>query len=291
MIDFYQAQKDLRQKAIRVLHNLSFVEDPTRVFRAIRFEQRLGFTLGAHTESLLKSAIRMGFVDKVSGPRVFNELVIIFREPEPLSSLRRMAELGLLVYLAPGLQMTKALEAEFEEAGRVIHWHDLLYTGRECRSWLVYLFCLLSELPAKAVREFCRRHGVPPKIARLLCDERKIAHDVQRLLVRRRQKKIVPKNSEMYRWLKPLSLEAVLYLMARCQSDEVRQWISNYYTHLRTVTTSLNGNDLQQLNVPEGPHFKKILDSLLDARLNGRVSSRDEELSFVKKRFASFIKS
>ena len=140
-----------------------------------------------------------------------------------------------------------------------------------------------------SVREFCRRHGVPPRITRLLCGERKIAHDVQRLLLRRRQKKIVPKNSEMYRWLKPLSLEAVLYLMARCQSDEVRQWISNYYTHLRAVSTSLNGNDLRRLNIPKGPHYKKILDTLLDARLNGRVSSRDEEISFIKKRFSRFI--
>ena len=92
-----------------------------------------------------------------------------------------------------------------------------------------------------------------------------------------------------YRWLKPLSLETVLYLMARCQSDEVRQWISNYYTHLRTVKTSLDGNDLHQLNIPEGPHYKKILDTILDARLNGRVSSRDEEISLVRKRFSKFI--
>ncbi len=289
LIDHYQAQKDLREKAIRVLHNLSFVEDPTRVFRAIRFEQRLGFKIGAHTESLLKSAIRMGFVDKVAGPRVYNELVIIFREPEPLSSLRRMAELELLVYLAPGLKLSGFLETVFAEAGRVIHWHDLLYTGRECRSWLVYLLCLLSELPAKGVREFCSRFRVPPRVARLLCEDRKVAHDVQRLLVRRRRKQVVPKNSEIYRWLKPLSLEAMLYLMARCQSDEVRQWISNYYTHLRSVRSSLDGNDLQRLGIAEGPHYKKILDALLDARLNGRVASRDEEIALVRKRFRKFI--
>jgi tRNA nucleotidyltransferase (CCA-adding enzyme) len=289
LIDHYQAQKDLRQKAIRVLHNLSFVEDPTRVFRAIRFEQRLGFRLGRHTEALLRSAVRMGFVDKVAGPRVYNELVVIFREPRPLASLQRMAEFGLLGYLHPDLKLIESLASDFEEADRVIHWHDLLYTGQECRSWVVYLFCLLSELPLKSVREFCRRFDLPPKVSRLLCDERKVAHDVQRLLLRRRQKNVIPTNSEIYRWLKPLALETVLYLMARCHSEEIRQWVSNYYAHLRPTTISLNGNDLSRLGIPEGAHYKKILDTLLDARLNGRVTSRDEEIALVKKRFSKHI--
>ncbi len=289
LIDYYQAQKDLRQKAIRVLHNLSFVEDPTRVFRAIRFEQRLGFRLGRHTESLLRSAVRMGFVDKVAGPRVYNELVIIFREPDPVSSLLRMSEFGLLGYLHPGLKWSRTLEEEFIEAGRVIHWHDLLYTGQQCRSWLVYLLCLVSELPLAAVREFCKRLGVPPKIDRLINEERKAAHDVQRRFLRRRNRKVAPKNSEIYRWLTPLSPETILYLMVRCRSEEVRQWISGYYTSLRKVKTALNGNDLALLGIPEGPHYKKILDALLDARLNGRVASRDEEIGLVRKRFSRLI--
>lgn len=290
LIDYYQAQKDLHQKAIRVLHNLSFVEDPTRVFRAIRFEQRLGFRIGAHTESLIRSAVRMGFVDKVAGPRVYNELVIIFKESKPLASILRMSEFDLLRYLHPDLVWSSSLEAHFLEAGRVIHWYDLLYTGEECRSWLVYLFCLLSELSHRAVKEFCTRIDVPPKIARLLGEERKNAHHVYKLFSRRIQKQVQPKNSEIYHWLKPLSVETILYLMVRSRSDHVRQWISRFFTHLRTAKTSLDGNDLAQLGIEAGPHYKKILETLLDARLNGRVESRNDEISLVKKRFSGYIR-
>ena len=78
--------------------------------------------------------------------------------------------------------------------------------------------------------------------------------------------------------------------MARCQSEEVRQWVSGYYTRLRTVTTALNGNDLARMGIAAGPDYKKILETLLDARLNGRVASRDEEVAFVRKRFARLVK-
>jgi len=289
LLDYYQAQRDLQQQAIRVLHNLSFVEDPTRVFRAIRFEQRLGFRLGRHTESLLRSAVRMGFVDKVAGPRVYNELVIIFKEPDPILSVHRMSEFGLLTCLHKSLKWSDAVELRFYEAGRAIDWYELLYTGEPCRSWIIYFLCLLSEITGKHVREFSDRLGVPPKISRIFCEERKIAHDVYRHLLRRHRKAVRPKNSEIFHWLKPLSVETLLYLMTLCDPDEVRQWVSEYYIQLRTVKTKLRGDDLLQLGISAGPHYKKILDTLLDARLDGRVANREEEISLVKKKYAKFI--
>ena len=289
LIDYYQAQKDLSQQAIRILHNLSFVEDPTRVFRAIRFEQRLGFRLGRHTESLLRSAVRMGFVDKVAGPRVYNELVIIFKELDPVSSVRRLSEFDLLGQINAALKWSDSLEIEFREAGRAIDWHDLLYTGERCRAWIVYMLCLLSPLTGKGVRDYCLKLGVPPKVGKILCEERKIVHAVQRRLAKRCQKGERPKNSEIYHWLEKLSTEALLYLMARCDSDEARQWVSYFYMHLRQVEPFLSGDDLKQIGIDSGPHYKKILGTLHDARLDGRVATRDQEISLVKKRFAKFI--
>jgi len=289
LIDFYQAQKDLRLGAIRVLHNLSFVEDPTRVFRAIRFEQRLGFRLGKHTESLLRSAVRMGFIDKVAGPRVYNELKIIFKEPDPTASVQRMSELELLAYLHPKLKWSRTIEAGFGEAAKVIHWYDLLFTGVSYRPWLIYFYCLMADLSLKEARELCQRLAVPPRVRKIVSDERRLAHDILRRLSRRKQKGQAPKNSELYRWLAPFSTETLLYIMVRCDNEEARQWVSHFFTHLQQVSSSLDGNDLRRLGIGEGPHYKKILDTLLDARLNGRVASRDEEIMLVKKRFSRFF--
>ena len=95
VLDYYGGQRDIDEKAIRVLHNLSFVEDPTRVFRAVRFEQRLGFKVGKQTESLLHSAIRLGLLEKLSGERIFNELFLILNERDPLPAIMRLVRLDV----------------------------------------------------------------------------------------------------------------------------------------------------------------------------------------------------
>jgi len=285
LLDFFGAQRDLQEKAIRVLHNLSFVEDPTRVFRAIRFEQRLGFHIGKHTEYLLRSAVRMGFLDKVGGLRLFNELVIILKEPEPLPAVTRMAEFDLLKYLHPSLSLTGRCRLLFENAGRTIHWYELLYTGENCDRWLVYFLCLAAPLDQDAMLGVCNRLNVPARYRELFCSEREAAHQALQLLERRRARRTTPRPSDIHHWLMPFSVEMLLYLMARAGSEEVRRWFSLFFTQLRGSSTKLGGRDLQALGIPPGPVFKKILATLLDARLNGQVTTRDDEIALVRRRF------
>ncbi|BCR05163.1 poly(A) polymerase [Desulfuromonas versatilis] len=285
LLDFFGGQRDLEEKAVRVLHNLSFVEDPTRVFRAIRFEQRLGFRIGVHTEHLLRSAVRMGFVDKVGGARVFNELVIILKEANPVPAVARMAELQLLKYLHPALVLTPRIRQRFEEASRVIHWHELLYTGEPCQGWLVYFLCLTVELDKDAMEGICRRLAVPARYVGMLCEQRAEARSRLQSLERRRARGTRTKASELYQWLKPLATEVLLAMMAQAGTDEVRQQISHFFTHLRNVSPLLDGNDLLALGIPPGPQYKVILHHLLQARLDGRVLTRDDELALVRKRY------
>ena len=91
LTDYFGGQQDLQDHNVRVLHNLSFVEDPTRVFRAIRFEQRLGFHIATHTENLIRNAVRMKVLEKVGGKRLLSELIQIFREPKPENAVNRMS--------------------------------------------------------------------------------------------------------------------------------------------------------------------------------------------------------
>lgn len=289
LIDFFQAQRDLSDGVIRVLHNLSFVEDPTRVFRAIRFEQRLHFNLGRHTEALLSSAVRMGFVEKIGGIRVYNELLHIFNEADPVASLKRMSDLGLLSGLHPALTWGEESARMFDEAGRALHWYGLLYTGKECRGWLVYLLCLLAELRPAQVEEFCQRLNVPPRIQRVLGEQRREALSIKRRLTRSLQQNKTPKNSLLYRWFNPLSIEVLIFLMAFSSSEESRRIISHYVTHLQDVKATLNGKALRLLGLNSGPHFAKILDALQVARLDGRVCSEEEEIALVNKRFSKYL--
>ena len=111
LIDFFSAQKDIKDKTLRVLHNLSFVEDPTRVFRALRFEQRFGFTIGKLTSSLIDNAVKMEFFKRLAGKRVYAELKLILKEENPAPTILRLMDYDLLKVIHPGINNRKRFEA------------------------------------------------------------------------------------------------------------------------------------------------------------------------------------
>lgn len=285
LLDFFGGQRDLQDQVLRVLHNLSFVEDPTRVFRAIRFEQRLGFHLGSHTNSLLRSAVQMGFMDKVGGSRVFNELMIIFREANPLPAVFRMAELDLLKYIHPALSFNERKRHIFEAASQAVLWYEFQYADAVLHRWQVYFFCLIADLVPAAVLGINRRLDIPVRFHELFRNERSRAHHVLRQLARRHGRGNTPKPSELHHWLTPFSQETLLYILARTGEDEVRKWVSHFVTHLRQVKPLLDGHDLKRLGVAPGPQFKRILAALLAARLNGKVVTVEDEIALVQQRF------
>jgi len=118
LIDFFGASRDIKEKFIRILHNLSFVEDPTRIFRALRFEQRFSFRLSKLTRSLIENAIKMDFLKNLSGKRIDTELQLILKEEKALSIIRRMAEFGLLTYIHPAIQYTAGMKALLKNCKR-----------------------------------------------------------------------------------------------------------------------------------------------------------------------------
>lgn len=285
LYDFFGAQRDLHEKAIRVLHNLSFVEDPTRVFRAIRFEQRLGFQIGAHTEHLLRSAVRMGFLEKIGGPRVLNELILILKEADPLPAVLRMAKFRLLQYLHPELDQEERLRPLFAAARRAINWYELLFTGEPCRRWTVYFLCLVSNLGQEAVQEMCGRLGVTPRLLQLFVEEREEIHRLINLIFWRRMRQETPRPSEIASWFRGMSTETLLYGMARSGNELVQRTISHYFTHLRSVACALTGQDLKKLGIPPGPVYKVILARLLEGRLDGQLLTRTDEEAFVRRHY------
>jgi tRNA nucleotidyltransferase (CCA-adding enzyme) len=285
LLDYFGGQNDLREKAVRVLHNLSFVEDPTRMFRAIRFEQRLAFQMGKHTEHLLKSAIRMGFLEKVSGPRVFNELILILRESDPLPAMQRLGELGLLAYINPRISFGAEIKKMFAGAKRAVDWYELLFTGERCRRWQVFFLCLFSGLDSDDVGHVLGRLGMPPRYGDFFGPGRDAIHRVMDQLEWRCAQHHKLSDSEIHGFFREFPVESLLYGMARTGYEEARRLISHFITHLRPVTCFLRGRDLQALGFKPGPLYREILDRLLTARLDGAVVTREDEIAFVKSHF------
>lgn len=283
LTDFYGGQQDLRDQRIKVLHNLSFVEDPTRVFRAIRFEKRLGFKITPHTENLIQSAIRMKVLDKLGGKRLLTELVQLFSEQDPTAAITRMSGLGLFAFIHPNLKL--GLETD-----RVVHasldqltWFRLLYLPDHCEQWQVYLLAVCDNLKEPEFREVCTRLDMPGRISAAVFNRRSQAIATLEGIQRRLKKGVAITNSNIHEWFDGLPLEMLLHLAAKAQKEQVRRYVSHYITTLRHIHCELNGNALKELGLKPGPLFSRICKQLLTARLDGEISSRQEEIELARK--------
>ncbi len=282
LLDFFGGQQDLRDRTLRIIHNLSFVEDPTRILRATRFEVRFGLHLSKHAEQLIANAVQMGLLDKVAGVRIFTELMLILQEARPWAILHRLNALGALGAIDPRLAITATTELRFQRAAEVLTWYQLQYLGDPPAAWHVYLLVLLEERPGAEARAILRRLSPPPKaaeaISRGLARMRSLARSLQRA-------REVP-ASRVYRWLAEAPVEVVLALMTVVARPELRKAIGDFLSAKGKVRPFLRGDDLRALGIRPGPIYRDILNSLLYARLDGHVQSRDDELRFVRRRFA-----
>jgi tRNA nucleotidyltransferase (CCA-adding enzyme) len=282
LIDYFGAYRDLQARVIRVLHNLSFVEDPTRVFRAIRFEQRLNFKIARHTEDLIKNAVKMDFLEKLGGRRLLSELVQILREKEPLKGISRMASLGLFRFIHPSLELTRPMLGMLEEVRYIVSWFDLLYLERPYERWAVYFLAITESLSDDQFWGTCTRLAVAEHYKEKLVEMRGQGEELVGAMELRLAKQGKLDNSEVYFFLRGLPVEVLLYHMAKSHSPEVKRCISLYFTKLHGVRTQVGGEDLKRLGVEQGPRYRELLDMVLSAKLNGRVVSREDEIELLK---------
>jgi tRNA nucleotidyltransferase (CCA-adding enzyme) len=283
LVDFFGGMKDIKERVIRVLHNLSFVEDPTRIFRAIRFEQRLGFQIGKHTQNLMKNAVKTGFMDRLSGGRVLSELILILQEENPTPALKRMGDFHLFHFLHPHIKFDEEVEVLFEQIHHVIAWFDLLFLEEQYERWLIYFYGLIDFLKEGEIDALCRRLAMNDKLLKKVTDGKRQADQALLHIFSWIREDRHPKRSEIYAVLDPLSTEETLFMMAKTTQMETRRYISLYFTQLKDTKPLLRGADLIRMGIKPGPSIKKTLADLLKARLDEQVMTRQDEMEYISK--------
>ncbi|MDH7500090.1 MAG: CBS domain-containing protein [candidate division NC10 bacterium] len=287
IIDFFGGQRDLRNKTIRILHNLSFVEDPTRILRAVRFESRFGFKVSKDTEQLIKNAVKMNLLDRVSGRRVFGELALIFTEPQPSTILLRLEELQAFDFLHPGFHFDQEMANRFNRVQEALVWYRLLYRREEVSTVQLYMIALLARLRPHEAKGVMRRLELPPKLGSKMETDLARVRQLERELAIR--KDLSP--SRLYRLMGEASPEALLLLLALSKEEKAKRAVSDFLTTYSRVRAHLKGKDLRALGVPPGPIYKKILNTLLYARLEGKVETKEDEIRLVQSKFGSHLPS
>jgi tRNA nucleotidyltransferase (CCA-adding enzyme) len=277
LIDFFSAQRDIKEKVIRVLHNLSFVEDPTRVFRALRFEQRFGFSIGKLTAGLIENAVKLDFFKRLSGRRVFTEIRLILEEENPAPAIVRLHDYRLLQVIHPLIDLDKNLILLLNSTREVLAWHDLLFLEDSYIKWAIYFMVLIQNCDRQITLEICDRLELAPRYRKILLKDRFTAEAI----LNRMERKLPQNNSSLHKLLTGLSTEMILYMMVCARSRRVKRSISHYVTKLRHVTISVTGKDLMQRGLKPGPVYRDIMQAVLNAKLNGLLQTREDELAFV----------
>ncbi len=275
VLDFFGGLDDLSQRLVRVLHSVSFIEDPTRMFRAVRFEQRLGFRLEEKTEALLHEALKSGVSAQLSGPRVQHELLLILDEDDPARPLERLNELGLLKALHPELAFPPAVAALIPlVVQRCREGSPCGEPGLTRRAAL--LAVLLSSLPPAAHQQLLQRLQLPVALAEPCIETRSCFEHLSECL----PEENAPK-SKIYTSFASLSCIMLINLWAVAVRDgleEAVRQIEMFMNELKDVSPDISGDDLVAAGFSPSPAFGSALAAARAAKLDSLAPDKDAQL-------------
>ena len=266
LVDLYKGRDDLEHRLIRILHEKSFIDDATRIWRALRYEQRLDFQLEAATRKLLRRDIPM--LATISGDRVRYELECIFKEKLPEKVLRRAQEMGVLAKLQPSLRGNGWLAAKFKAARQS--------SAPDLPSITLYLSLWFYHLNSAEIEGLISHLRLPRRVAQPLSDTTKLKTKLDSLAD--------PglKPSRVYSLLHGCSPVAINANWLASESPTPRRHLELFRDKLRYVKPALTGNDLLKMGIPPGPEIKEVLDRLHEARLDGKIASKQGEIELAE---------
>jgi len=271
LVDPFAGRRDLDARTIRVLHNLSFIDDPTRIFRAIRYENRLGFRMDEHTLRLARGTIEMGLVGDLSSARLRDELEALLEEGEIEHSILRLAELGADQAIHPHLAADEEAVSLVRRLGELSRRY-----GLEIPSWRLGLTALARKLPPDEVYEWLQRL----KVRRRDAEQIAAAVTVGPRLVERLQNGAEP--AEVVALAEPYAPDAPLFALGLADLAPLHA----YFERLRDIHLDVTGADLAELGLAESPRVGEILAELRRRKLNGELDGRDSELAAAKELIA-----
>ncbi|HDQ72770.1 MAG TPA: CBS domain-containing protein [Chloroflexi bacterium] len=273
ILDFYGGEADMDNRVIRVLHSLSFVDDPTRMLRAARLECRLGFHLDPRSEELISKALPL--LKRVSGDRIRHELALIFCEPEPEQALCRLQALDILPQIHPDLRCDTWLQEKYTALRQSFDAAVWDLKSNDCP--FLHLALLTYRLDKKGLTTLIERLKVPRSDA----DDLHLLFNLRQALPQLGKAR---RPSAVYHLLQPYPSQVLGAAWLLSERARLRQRIYQYQTEWRQVEPELTGDDLKAMGLEPGPIFGRLLETLRDARLDGKVSTREEEICLLKRK-------
>ncbi|WP_459838510.1 CBS domain-containing protein [Halanaerobaculum tunisiense] len=277
LVDYFQGQQDLEAGVIRLLHNFSFYDDPTRIFRAFRFASRYDYQFAPETEDLIKQSIELEVIEELSPNRLFAKLKHGLTDENPVYFLELLADYNLLSYFGPGLKFDKSKKELAYRIEEISDWLADLEITVKFSSWVLYLLVLVDGFTREQIEEFATKFNLSSN----LTDYLSFTQEVDRLIAILKE---VEQKSEIYDLLEELDLEELLFIVLK--DRKVQSKISLFLEELQWVSLEITGQDIINLGYQPGPYFKEVLAEVKAAKLDGKVVDYQEEMDFVQQALA-----
>ncbi len=268
LVDPYGGRADLEGRVLRVLHNLSFIDDPTRIFRGVRYEARYGFRFEEHSARLLRGCIEMGLVGDLSSSRLRDELVALLEDPSAAEGIRRLGALGADTAIHPHLRGDDLAARLF---ARAVELRDEL--GVEVPTWRIGIAALARGMTSDQAYDWLERLKVRRRDVDRIVGAVTVA---PRILERLAAAPLDP--SQVVAIADPFAPDAPLVALALDDLPELRA----YFERLRNVRLEIGGQDLIAMGIPESPRIGEILGEIRRRKLNGELAGREAELEAAR---------
>ena len=271
-VDCTDGLQDLRAGRIRVLHAQSFIDDPTRIFRAIRYEGRYNFQIAESDQQHMLRAINQGVLNLISGQRIRNEIDHILSEEAAPQMINRMDDFDLFSTIHPTWKISPNFDVLWTTAGQAIKWASTSLPNDPINTRALLWMTLLTAVDS--IEVISSRLGLE-NLRTILSTQAQLEHDLNALSV-------ASKPSEVYQLLNPYPLEPIVFvLMQPSQPDWRMEKMSNYLTHLRRVHPLVTGDDLIQQGLKPSRTFSDLLWKAFAAQLDGKVATTQEIYQFL----------
>lgn len=280
--DYFGGRRDIRLGVIKVLNNMSFIEDPIRILRAIRFEQRFGFKIDERTLHLLHGSLKLKSLKKVSAERIRSELIVSCKKGAAEGFFMRLEELGILREININLVFSTRKREVCRKISELVIWFKNSFPSERLESWICYHLALLADISLR----------IKLKIARQLKYSNSFISSVEKTT--RFSEEILPRlektddEGEIGLEMRPLNVESIIFLIAYIESDSMKEKLTRYLTKTRYIETELNGKDLLSLGLPEGKIIGRILKELWKRKVDDELPDRESEIAFIKQYIAAF---
>ena len=281
LIDYFNGRRDLKDRIIRVLHSLSFIDDATRILRALRFKHRFQFKIGKTTENLMLSAASHNIFSTITGIRYLKEFKQLFAENNASFILDDFEKYGCLKFFGDDIKIDHYIKQIALNIDSVLTWYKLLYKN-SVEEWLLYLMAILIHTNKERRQEIAEKLTLRRREKNILLNYKAFLREYS-IFAKWRERKI----SEYYHFFKGVETEILLFAIAFFDDENYKKNISLYIDKYIDFKLHISGKDAVKFGMEEGRDIKKILDKVISEAIDNNITSKVEQIEILKKHINS----